>query len=201
MRCTDHPAPLGFYCGLSGFGYVPTALWNDARVAEEAPLLRVQSCKRLVSSNLTHSLHNQIAIVESPRCLEVRAIERFPIVVLGRTRPGRIDMWCMSLLTIVTPCQQGVDPAKGLTFWNQRDIVSAQKRIIGRVRVYILIETNRCPFADISIRSLIDTMVSLTENGHFDVVLRFAPQWRVHTYNDKWTADTEHQLSRQNTLI
>lgn len=46
-------------------------------------------------------------------------------------------MWCMSLLTTVTPCQQGVDPAKGLTFWNQRDNVSAQKRIIGRVRVYI----------------------------------------------------------------
>ena len=48
-------------------------------------------------------------------------------------------MWCMSLLTIVTPCQQGVDPAKGLTFWNQRDNVSAQKRIIGRVRVCILL--------------------------------------------------------------
>ena len=48
---------------LSGIGHVPTALWNDARVAEEAPLLRVQSCKRLVSSNLTHSLHNRVAIV------------------------------------------------------------------------------------------------------------------------------------------
>ena len=53
----------------------------------------------------------------------------------------------------------------------QMDIVSAQKRIIGRIRVYVLIEINRCPFADISIRSLIDTTVSLTENGHFDVVL------------------------------
>ena len=83
---------------LSGFGYVPTAPWNDARAAEEAPLLRVQSCKRLVSSNLTHSLHNQIAIVESPRCLEVRAIERFPIVILGRMRPRRSDMWCVSLV-------------------------------------------------------------------------------------------------------
>ena len=51
-----------------------------------------------MGSNPTHSLHNQIAIVESPRCLEVRAIERFPIVVLGRTRPGRIDMWCVSLV-------------------------------------------------------------------------------------------------------
>ena len=48
---------------LSGFGYVPTALWNAARVAEEVPLLRAQSGNRLVSSNLTHSLHNQIAIV------------------------------------------------------------------------------------------------------------------------------------------
>lgn len=80
------------------------------------------------------------------------------------------------------------------------DIVSAQKRIIGRVRVYILIETNKCPFADIFIQLLIDTTVSLTENGHFDVVLRFAPQWRVHTHNDKWTADTGHRLSEWRTL-
>lgn len=42
--------------------------------------------------------YNQIAIVESPRCLEVRAIERFPIVAVGRARPGRIDMWCVSLV-------------------------------------------------------------------------------------------------------
>ena len=80
-------------------------------------------------------------------------------------------MWCVSLLAAVTPCQQDVDPAKGLTVLTQMDIVSAQKRIIGRVRVYILIETNRCPFAGIFIQSLIDTTVSLTENGHFDVVL------------------------------
>lgn len=150
---------------------MPTAFWNDARAAEEAPLLRVQSCKRLVSSNLTHSLYNQIAIVESPQCLAVPAIERFPIVVLGRMRPGRIDMWCMSLLTTVTPCQHNVDPAKGLTVLTQMDIVCAQKRIIVRVRVYVLIETNRCPFADIFIQSLIDTTVSLTENGHFAIVL------------------------------
>ena len=36
----------------------------------------------------------------------------------------------------VTPCQQCVDSAKGLTVLTQMDIVSAQKRIIGRVRVY-----------------------------------------------------------------
>ena len=94
---------------LSGFGYVPTAIWNDARVAEEAPLLRVQSCKRLVSSNLTHSLHNQITIVESLQCLEVRVIERFPTVVLGRTRPGRMYMWCMYVVdnsnALSTPCR------------------------------------------------------------------------------------------------
>lgn len=71
----------------------------------------------------------------------------------------------------VTPCQHYVDPAKDLTVLTQMDIVNVQKHVIGRVRVYILIETNRCPFADISIRSLIDTTVSLTENGHFDVVL------------------------------
>ena len=94
-------------------------------------------------------------------------------------------MWCMSLLATVTPRQCIVDPAKGLTVLTQMDIVSAQKRIIGRVRVYILIETNKCPFADIFIQLLIDTTVSLTENGHFDAVLRFAPQWRVHTCNDK----------------
>ena len=46
-------------------------------------------------------------------------------------------MWCVSLLTIVTPRQWIVDPAKGLTVLTQMDIVSAQKRIIGRVRVYI----------------------------------------------------------------
>ena len=45
-------------------------------------------------------------------------------------------MWCVSLLTIVTPCQQGVDPAKGLTVLTQMDIVSVQKHVIGRVRVY-----------------------------------------------------------------
>lgn len=56
------------------------------------------------------------------------------------------------------------------------DIVNVQKHVISRVRVYVLIETNRCPFADIFIRSLIDVMISLTENGHFDVVLWFEPQ-------------------------
>ena len=58
----------------------------------------MQSCNRLVSSNLTHSLHNQIAIVESLQCLAVRAIERSPIVAIGKVRPGRIDMWCVSLV-------------------------------------------------------------------------------------------------------
>lgn len=57
-------------------------------------------------------------------------------------RPGRIDMWCVSLLVTVTPCQRYVDPAKGLTVLTQMDIVSAQKRIIGRVRV--------CTFAGIA---------------------------------------------------
>ena len=37
----------------------------------------------------------------------------------------------------VTPCQQCVDPAKGLTVLTQMDIVSVQKHVIGRVRVYI----------------------------------------------------------------
>ena len=46
-------------------------------------------------------------------------------------------MWCMSLLTAVTPCQQYVDPAKGLTVLTQMDIVSVQKHVIGRVRVCI----------------------------------------------------------------
>ena len=35
---------------------------------------------------------------KSPQCLAVRAIERFPIVISGRMRPGRIDMWCVSLV-------------------------------------------------------------------------------------------------------
>ena len=43
-------------------------------------------------------IHNRVAIVESPQCLEVPVIERFPTVILGRMRPGRIDMWCMSLV-------------------------------------------------------------------------------------------------------
>ena len=90
-----------------------------------------------MGSNPTRSLYNQIAIVESPHCRAVRAIERFPIVTAGTVRPGRIDMWCVSLLITVTPCQQDVDPAKGLTVLTQMDIVSAQKRIIGRVRVCI----------------------------------------------------------------
>ena len=51
-----------------------------------------------MGSNPTHSLHNRVAIVESPQCLAVRAIERFPIVISGRMRPGRIDMWCVSLV-------------------------------------------------------------------------------------------------------
>lgn len=88
------------------------------------------------------SFHNQIAIVESPQCLAVPAIERFLIVALGRVRPGRIDMWCMSQLTTVTPCQQGADLAKGLTVLTQMDIVSVQKHAIGRVRV--------CNFAGIA---------------------------------------------------
>ena len=58
-----------------------------------------------------------------------------------------------------------------MTVLTQMDIVNVQKHVIGRVRVYILIETNRCPFAGIFIQSLIDATVSLTENGHFDVVL------------------------------
>ena len=37
----------------------------------------------------------------------------------------------------VTPCQQCVDPAKGLTVLTQMDIVSVQKHVISRVRVYI----------------------------------------------------------------
>ena len=93
---------------------MPTALWNDARVVEEAPLLRVQSCKRLVSSNLTHSLHNQIAIVESLQCLGVRAIERFPTVVLGRTRSGRIDMWCVSLVDDSNAASMNCRPSERL---------------------------------------------------------------------------------------
>lgn len=51
-------------------------------------------------------------------------------------------MWRMSWLTTVTPCQHCADSAKGLTVLAQRDIVSAQKRIIGRVRV--------CTFAGIA---------------------------------------------------
>lgn len=45
-------------------------------------------------------------------------------------------MWCVSLLTAVTQCQQNVDPAKDLTVLTQMDIVSVQKHVIGRVRVY-----------------------------------------------------------------
>ena len=46
-------------------------------------------------------------------------------------------MWCVSLLTTVTQCQQDVDLAKGLTVLTQMDIVNVQKHVIGRVRVYI----------------------------------------------------------------
>lgn len=51
-----------------------------------------------MGSNPTHSLHNRVAIVESPHCRAVRAIERFPIVTAGTVRPGRSDMWCVSLV-------------------------------------------------------------------------------------------------------
>lgn len=104
--------------GLSGLGHVPTALWNAARVAEEAPLLRVQSGNRLVSSNLTHSLHNRVAIVESPQCLAVRAIERFPIVILGRMRPGRSDMWCVSLVDERNAASMNCRPSERLDLLN-----------------------------------------------------------------------------------
>ena len=114
---------------------------RDTQVGEGALLLRVE-VEKSAREFESLSFHSQIAIVESPQCLAVRAIERFPIVILGRMRPGRIDIRCMSLLTTVTSCQHYVDPAKGLTFWTQRDIASAQKRIIGRVRV--------CTFAGIA---------------------------------------------------
>ena len=67
-----------------------------------------------MGSNPTHSLHNRVAIVESPQCLAVRAIERFPIVILGRMRPGRIDMWCVSLVDDSNAASMNCRPSERL---------------------------------------------------------------------------------------
>lgn len=111
-------------------------------------------------------------------------------------------MWCVSSVDERNAASMDCRPSERLDrLDSDGHRQRAKTRHRSRMGLQFLSETNRCPFADIFIRSLIDAMVSLAENGHFDVVLRFAPQWRVHTRNDKWTADTEHRLSRQNTMI
>lgn len=52
---------------------------------------------------------------------------------------------------------------------------------------------NRRSFADVFTQSSTDTLVSLAENGHFAIVLWFAPQWCAYTRNDKRTTDSKHR--------
>lgn len=54
---------------------------------------------------------------------------------------------------------------------------------------------NRRSFADVFTQSLIDTTVSLTENGHFTIVLLLETQWWDFSLNAKWTTDSENHFT------
>lgn len=81
-------------------------------------------------------------------------------------------MWCVSLVDERNAASMDCRPSERLDrLDSDGHRQRAKTRHRSRTGLHFLIETSRCPFADIFIQSLIDTTVSLTENGHFDVVL------------------------------